>query len=247
MVGKAAALLKEHEADLSHFLTRDPKGQQLPSFLAGLAEQLTREQAVALEELGSLRKHVDHIKVIVASQQAHAKVTGVTTIENLAELVEDALCMNEATLAQHRVSLVREFDTTVPPIAVDRHKVMQILLNLMSNAKHACIEADHDRKQVTVRLRSQGKRIHISVTDNGVGIAQENLTRIFNHGFTTRMDGHGFGLHSGALAAKEIGGELRVESAGPGQGATFVLELPTAVGRFDNGSVTAHDTGGNHP
>jgi ligand-binding sensor domain-containing protein/signal transduction histidine kinase len=247
VVGKAAALLKEHEADLSHFLTRDPKGQQLPSLLAGLAEQLTREQAVALEELGSLQKHVDHIKEIVAMQQAHAKVMGVTTIENLVELLEDALRRNEATLAEHRVALMREFETAMPPIAVDRHKVMQILLNLMSNAKHACIESVHDYKQVTVRLCSEGKRIRISVTDNGVGIAPENMVRIFNHGFTTRKNGHGFGLHSSALAAKEMGGDLCVESAGPGQGATFVLELPITAGRIENGSVTAHDRGGNGP
>ena len=247
VVGKAAALLKQHEADLSHFLTRDPKGQRLPSLLSGLAEQLAGEQAMALEELGSLQKHVSHIEEIVARQQAHGKVTGVATVENIEELVEDALYASDAMLAQHNVALVREFESTVPPIVVDRHRVMQILLNLMSNAKHACIEVDHDRKQVTVRLRRQGNRIHISVTDNGVGIARENLTRIFNQGFTTRKDGHGFGLHSSALAAKEIGGELRVESAGPGQGATFVLELPVAGKEIKNGSVTVPDTGGYDP
>lgn len=140
VVGKAAALLQDHQADLGHFLTCDPKGQQLPSFLASLAAQLAREQTVALEELGSLQKHVDHIKEIVAMQQAHAKVSGVTTVENVAELVEEALRMDEAALGRHRVALVREFQNPLPTIVVDRHKVMQILLNLMSNAKQACLE-----------------------------------------------------------------------------------------------------------
>jgi signal transduction histidine kinase len=58
------------------------------------------------------------------------------------------------------------------------------------------------------------------------GFHQENLIRIFSHGFTTRKDGHGFGLHSGALAAREMGGRLSVQSEGPGRGATFTLELP---------------------
>jgi signal transduction histidine kinase len=77
-----------------------------------------------------------------------------------------------------------------------------------------------------VRVANSGGSIKVSVSDNGVGIAPENLARIFNHGFTTRKDGHGFGLHSSALAAKELGGMLRAESAGPGQGATFTLTLP---------------------
>ncbi|MEK7781776.1 MAG: ATP-binding protein, partial [Verrucomicrobiota bacterium] len=68
--------------------------------------------------------------------------------------------------------------------------------------------------------------VRITVTDNGVGIPEENLTRIFSHGFTTKKNVHGFGLHSGALAAQEMGGALRVASPGPGHGAVFTLELP---------------------
>ena len=61
--------------------------------------------------------------------------------------------------------------------------------------------------------------------DNGIGIAKENLKELFRHGFTTKKHGHGFGLHSGALAAKEMGGTLTVHSDGEGKGATFTLEL----------------------
>jgi signal transduction histidine kinase len=81
---------------------------------------------------------------------------------------------------------------------------------------------------VTVRVSNGDDRVKISVMDNGVGISQNNLTRIFNHGFTTKKDGHGFGLHSGALAAREMGGSLNVHSDGSGQGATFTLELPVS-------------------
>jgi len=116
----------------------------------------------------------------------------------------------------------------VPPITVEKHKVLQILVNLIRNAKHACDESGRKDKQVTVRIAKGGGRITVSVTDNGVGIPPENMTRIFNHGFTTRKDGHGFGLHSGALAAKEMGGSLSVTSDGLGHGATFTLELPVA-------------------
>ena len=99
-------------------------------------------------------------------------------------------------------------------------------MNLLRNAKYACHDSERADKRLTVRVANGEGRVRISVIDNGVGIPAENLTRIFNHGFTTRKQGHGFGLHSGALAAKEMGGSLTVRSDGPGQGATFTLELP---------------------
>jgi ligand-binding sensor domain-containing protein/signal transduction histidine kinase len=235
LVGKTAALLKEHEGDLEHFLTSDPKGRQLPSFLTELSGHLAREQAAALEELRSLREHVERITEIVAMHQSYASPTGVTAVENIVELLEEALRMHEATLAEQGVTLLREFETSLPPIVVDRHKVLQIVLNLLSNAGHACADSRRDHRQVTVRLARTGERIQISVADNGIGIAPEDLSQIFHQGITTRKNGHGFGLHSGALAAREIGGELRAESAGPGQGATFILELPIEAGRSNMG------------
>ncbi|HEX5747505.1 MAG TPA: ATP-binding protein [Archangium sp.] len=80
---------------------------------------------------------------------------------------------------------------------------------------------------LTVKLeRTTSGLVRIQVHDNGMGIAPEMLTRIFQYGFTTREEGHGFGLHSSALAAQELGGSLTVHSEGPGHGATFTLELP---------------------
>ena len=113
-----------------------------------------------------------------------------------------------------------------PLLNGEKHKFLQILVNLLRNAKHACRESARTDKRLTVRVADDGKWVTVSVIDNGVGIPRENLTRIFNHGFTTRKGGHGFGLHSGALAVKEMGGSLSVHSDGPGQGATFALRLP---------------------
>jgi signal transduction histidine kinase len=109
---------------------------------------------------------------------------------------------------------------------MDKHKVLQILINLIRNAVHACDESGRPDKCLTLVVANGEGRIKMSVLDNGIGIPPENLTRIFNHGFTTRKDGHGFGLHSGALAAREMGGHIRAQSGGLGKGATFTLELP---------------------
>jgi signal transduction histidine kinase len=141
------------------------------------------------------------------------------------DLVEDCLRMNTGALTRHEVQLLREYEAR-PTIRVDKHKVMQILVNLIRNAKYACDESGRALKHLTVRITEDEQAVRISVIDNGVGIPAENMTRIFSHGFTTRQSGHGFGLHSGALAAAELGGKLIAQSEGPGRGATFTLELP---------------------
>jgi PAS domain S-box-containing protein len=222
---KVVALLREHEADLGEFFTQNPKGKQLLPYLAQLAEHISVEQGSALKELAEVQKHIDHIKDIVAMQQSFARFSGMTEIVAVPDLVEDALRMNASALARHDVRVVKEFED-VPPITVEKHKVLQILVNLVTNAKQACDAVARDDKQLTLKVRSHADRVHIAVADNGVGIPPENLTRIFAHGFTTKKNGHGFGLHSGALAAKELGGALRVESAGIGHGTVFTLELP---------------------
>ncbi|HZP13711.1 MAG TPA: PAS domain S-box protein, partial [Nevskiaceae bacterium] len=222
---KAAALLQQHQEDIGEFMSSDPRGRQLPGYLAQLSAHLTAEQEAMARELQLLLGNIDHIKDIVSMQQSYAKMSGVREIVKVADLVEDSLRMNDAALRRHGVALVREY-ADVPPINIEKHKVLQILVNLIRNAKYACDESGRSDGRITLAICRDGDRVRISVSDNGVGIPAENLTRIFNHGFTTRKDGHGFGLHSGALAAKEMGGALWASSDGPGKGASFTLELP---------------------
>jgi ligand-binding sensor domain-containing protein/signal transduction histidine kinase len=228
-LAKVTVLLKEHENDLGTFMTRDPKGRQLPCYLAKLSELLQADRTMTLQELDSLRKNIEHINEIVAMQQNYANISGVKEIVNVHSLVEDSLRMNLGAMERHGVKVIRDFQP-VPPINIEKHKILQILVNLLRNAKYACDDSGRTDKRLTVRVANGNGRLKISVADNGVGIARENLTRIFNHGFTTRKNGHGFGLHSGALAAKEMGGSLMVHSDGPGKGATFTLELPMPSG-----------------
>ncbi|MDB6053587.1 MAG: Integral rane sensor signal transduction histidine kinase [Verrucomicrobiales bacterium] len=224
-LGRLVALLKEHEADIGTFVSVDPKGKQLPAYLGQLSEHLMADQKSMMAELESLRVNIEHIKEIVAMQQSYATFGGVKESISPVNLVEDSLRMHEGALSRHHVAIVRQFEE-VRPINMEKHKVLQILVNLLRNAKHACQETDKPGRQVTIRVFEESGLVKISISDNGVGIPQENLTRIFNHGFTTRKDGHGFGLHSGALAAKEMGGALIARSDGPGLGACFTLELP---------------------
>jgi signal transduction histidine kinase len=224
-LSKVVALLREHETDLGHFITTDPKGRQLPGYLAQLAGHLAGEQTDALDKLARLQKNIEHIKDIVAMQQNYAKTSGVLESLPMVELVEDAVRMNVGSMERHNVKILREYSET-PLVLTDKHKVLQILVNVINNAKHACNDSGKPDKQIILRVVNENERVKISVIDNGVGIPAENMTLIFNYGFTTRKDGHGFGLHNGALAAKEMGGNLAAFSEGPGRGATFTLELP---------------------
>ena len=224
-LSKVAVMLTAHESDLARFLSQDPKGRQLPRYLSQLAEHLAGEQSSSLRELDHLQKKIEHIKDIVARQQSYAKVSG--TVENVAvaDLIDDALKMNASSLMRHDIQIIREFEK-VPSISTDKHKVLQVLVNLISNAKRACDDSGKPAKRLVIRLRHERGGVAILVRDNGIGIAPENLTQIFSHGFTTKKDGHGFGLHSCALAARELGGSLAVHSEGQGRGAEFKLELP---------------------
>jgi C4-dicarboxylate-specific signal transduction histidine kinase len=224
-LAKVVVLLREHAHDLGAFITSDPRGKHVPAHLAQLSEHLVADQEAIVRELDSLRRNIEHIKEIVAMQQTYATFGGVKEMINVVNLVEDSMRMNEGALSRHRVEVIREFEN-VPPMNVEKNKILQILVNLVRNAKYACDESGRADKRLTVRVANGDGRVKILVIDNGVGISPENLTHIFSHGFTTWKNGHGFGLHSGALAAKEMGGSLTVRSDGSGQGAAFTLELP---------------------
>ncbi|MDB6037132.1 MAG: integral rane sensor signal transduction histidine kinase, partial [Verrucomicrobiales bacterium] len=212
---KIVELLSAHESDLPSFLSTDSKGKRLPAYLAQLAEHLLHEQTVMLAEMTQLQSNIEHIKDIVSVQQGHSKVSGLVETLQLRDLIEDALKMNLNALMGSDIEIIREFDR-VGPVTVQKHKVLQILVNLIRNAKYACAVSGSIKRQIRINLCNGDGRVRISVGDNGVGIPKENLARIFSHGFTTKKDGHGFGLHSGSRAARELGGSLTVRSDGPG-------------------------------
>ncbi|WP_431081926.1 ATP-binding protein [Pseudomonas thivervalensis] len=224
-LGKAVQMMNEHADDLGDFISHDEKGKLLPGYLNQLVDALALEQHSMTEELGQLSKSVDHIKEIVAAQQSYAGPSSLAETVQIKELIEDALRMNAGIIAAHRISVVRNLAET-PLLRLDKHRVLLILINLIKNASRAMGDRSEPAPQILLQSEiPQDDTLVIKVIDNGEGIAPENLTRIFAHGFTTRKDGHGFGLHSCVLAAMEMGGSLEAHSDGPGTGATFTLKL----------------------
>lgn len=225
---KADELVQQHLDDFANFVAEDARGRQIPKYISQIAKTWEEEQALVLSELAELTKHIEHVKHVINVQQEHAKIANVTQAVQPCLLLEDALATVAPMLRAAHIELIRDIQTT-QIVNSDPHKIMQIMVNLLSNAKHAVLDARSPEPCITLRAEQVDQtHVVLSVTDNGVGIAPENLARICQHGFTTKKNGHGFGLHSCALLAKELGGELGFTSPGVDCGATFSLKLPVS-------------------
>jgi signal transduction histidine kinase len=226
-LARVAPLLREHLDDIPAFFAQDPQGQKLPTFLIALSDQLQEEREAMLREMHSLGESVEHINSIVSMQQKHARAAGAVEHVAVPQLIDEALRLHAVSFDRLLIHVECDY-AEVPPIFVDRHKLLQILINLVSNARHALVASPKKDKRLGIHVRGSPEtgQLHIEVTDNGVGIAPENLGRMFSQGFTTKKMGHGFGLHISALAAAEMKGRLSCSSPGLEQGATFLLELP---------------------
>lgn len=228
-LGLAAQLISEHQADLGTFLTKDSRGREIPAFLAQLAQALSDEQATMKKELDSLSGAIEHIRQVIDMQQVHSRSRPLIEQVDPATLLDQALGLTAESFGRHHITVQKEIEPT-GPVPIDRHRVLQILVNLLRNAKEALLESGHERREIRITIArarvADRDGLRFSIADTGVGIAPENLERIFGFGFSTRKDGHGFGLHSAANLAAEMGGSLTAASDGKGKGAVFSLEIP---------------------
>jgi signal transduction histidine kinase len=226
-LSQSIELVDRYPGGLSAFLGTE-KGKVLPVYLSTVSRHLADENARVLDELDSVNRNVEHIKAIVAMQQSYARPSGLRQPVAVAQLIDDALHMGEPGYERAGIEVI----THVPDdleLCTDRHKLLQIMINLISNARYSLNEHGAAPLRLTVRVTEAPRTTTITVADTGIGIPAGNLDKIFRHGFTTKPGGHGFGLHASANAAHELGGSLRVASDGPGHGATFTLELPTSA------------------
>ncbi len=221
-------VLLEAQADLPGFFRSDPRGPRVLEYLRQTTYRLSEQQRRIVSELTQLEQHLGHVGAIVRRQQAYAKAGAVERCA-LPQLMEDALLIARNARERGGVEVVTAF-AELPPVLIDRHRVLQILVNLIGNALRALEDGDAPHKRLVARIeRGDSGSVRLAIEDNGIGISAEDAPRLFQHGFTTRKDGHGFGLHTSVLTAEELGGQLTFHSEGRGRGATFVLELPAST------------------
>ncbi len=224
-LGRLVGMLESRRHDLPAYLAEGDRASKVIQYLGAIRDRAEEKRVELLQELSAIRNGVDHINAIVATQQAYATTSALIAPVPLAELVADAVRLTQASFERHGVALECGAASSIE-VSTDRHKVVEIVVNLLRNAAQACGRSRAPEKRVALLTQSVGGMATVAVVDNGVGIPVENLARIFHHGFTTHAEGHGFGLHSCALNARQLGGALAAESAGPDRGARFTLQLP---------------------
>jgi len=220
---QAAALLRGNRDTLAAFLTSDERGRHLPDYLPALAAQIATNAGAIKAELETTEQLLNHLRSIVSAQQELAHLGGQYEAIRLDELVETALLVQASEFTQ--IQVVRE-DEELPSIVTNRHKLLQILVNLISNARDAVKEGSAQPPRIAVKLARDGDHVRITIQDSGIGMSAEVLSKLWRFGFTTKKNGHGFGLHNSANVAREIGATLTAHSDGIGQGASFILRLP---------------------
>jgi len=223
-------LLKPNLSSISTYLTEDPKGKFIPQYLINLSEDVGKEYELYTEETNNLRNYVQHVKEIIATQNALSGTSGMTEKVSVPIIVDTALKMTGYDIESNKHIKVNKNYQFDKDVVIDKTKILQILVNLLQNAKEAVMSNDkNEMKEIVISVEeiNMSKEFKVEIEDNGVGILPENITKIFSFGFSTKEKGHGFGLHASAISAKEMGGKLIAESEGNGKGAVFTLTLPS--------------------
>lgn len=213
-------LISLNQDNLIEFFDKKSKGFLIPALLNELKKSIQEDTQNSLQELSRLSKNIDHIKTIITLQQSFASQPQFKEECSVEGLIDDALTLLEGELWVSGVNLTINRNNK-GILVISKHKMLQVLINLIRNAKEAVVEAGDPKKEISITIEENPTRIIIE--DNGIGIAPENLAKIFTHGFTTKKLGHGFGLNSCAIAVTELGGKIIVESDGHNQGAKFTI------------------------
>jgi len=224
-LSKVVDIFHTHKNNINDYLANDEDGKLVLPFIEQLSIKLIDEQDKQIEEINGLIHNIDHIKNIISMQQSYAGGLGVTEKIKPSEVVNDAIDINISSIKNSRITLSKHYDSDIE-ITVDKHKLIQILVNLISNAKHAVINGEKPDKTIVLGIQKINTDIMFYVEDDGIGIDLSDIDRIFEFGFKVRHDGHGYGLHHSANAARELGGSLTAHSDGLGKGARFTLIIP---------------------
>jgi signal transduction histidine kinase/DNA-binding LacI/PurR family transcriptional regulator len=221
---RANQILKERMEDLENFIIHDPRGKKLLQFYLKLEQPFHELQNLLGEHLERLVERINLVNEIIVAQQDYAGFRAIVEELDIAGIVNVALKLQSAMLQKYKITVENQFHP-VPKILLQRTKLLHILFNILNNARDAMMGTPDQERKLAIILDRDADNIQLRITDTGHGIAPELVKSIFGQGYTTKTDGHGFGLHSCANYMAEMGGKIWAESPGVGKGATFVLEF----------------------
>jgi signal transduction histidine kinase len=222
---KASKLLKENRTGLSDFICNDPRGAKVVDYIIILSGELNEENNYIQKQINRIHEKAASIKEIINAQQSYASLSSYTEKMQLEIAVEDALDILQPSLQKHSVIYEKHF-LKVPDVGLQKAKMLHVIINLVKNAVEAVQLLPTEKRRITISIDNDNVMVYCRIIDTGYGIKKELLEKIFNHGYTTKKEGHGFGLHSCANYMTEMNGRIYAESQGEGCGATFILCLP---------------------
>jgi NO-binding membrane sensor protein with MHYT domain len=226
-LSKLDAILSEHQHDFKAFMANDERGLKIPLYVKAISDYWKEEQLNLSQEVQAIINNLQFIKDIISAQQDISQDTPYfSKVVSIPAMLEEALLIVGFNSKEDKIKIKKKYGK-LKPIFFSKVKLSQILVNLLLNAKEAMKETTDREKLLILEIRpTEDNNVYIKIQDTGVGVAHENLKRIFTHGYSTKPSGHGFGLHASALAVKEMHGNIKVESEGLGKGATFIILLP---------------------
>jgi|GEM_PF-1612230 len=226
-VQKTAELMMDNIDQIGDYLSKDPRGKRIPELFIKLGNVLKEENHALEENTSRMLNSISMMTNIISTQQKYAKTDLLQEDIQLSIILDETINTQANLIEDHHVQLNRHY-REVPDIYAEKAKVYQILNNLLMNAIQALKANDESNRIIELDIFPEDTNIVFEISDNGVGIPEEQLTQIFHHGFTTKKSGHGFGLHSCANLMAEMHGEIYVDSQGPGNGACFKVVFPSA-------------------
>ena len=235
-IEQAGALIEQHVDDLAAFVRHDEQGRHLPAYLKSLASRISRENNLLKEEIGRLQTGIVAARDLVERQKDHTRLAQFLEPVQLNDILRDALL---AVPMGDDVQVVEAMDNALPKVHADRRKLMQVMVNLLSNARHALRVSGKTALTLQVRTFLHDDKVVLEIADNGCGIPPERIRRVFRRGNSAWAEGRGYGLYCSQQAAEEMGGELAAQSEGESSGATFRFALPLRLamsGDFAMGS-----------
>ncbi|MDJ0837732.1 MAG: response regulator [Acidobacteriota bacterium] len=199
--------------------------KKLLQYYLKMYQLFERDNQFLSKNTESLLIKINTIRDIVLDQQNHAYGKNYDDMTSLSEIIEICLDVEKSSLDMNRVTVQKKIAVS-PLLKLHKSKLIHVIVNLLKNAQDAMLHLEPERRNLAINLEKTDDNVIVSFTDSGSGISPQNMTRIFSHGFTTKSNGNGFGLHSCAIYMNDMGGSISVESEGRGQGATFILKFP---------------------
>lgn len=211
----------------SNNLQGDKKGALISRYLSELSELIEKESRALFEEILHVMKQFEHIRDVVTLQMDIAGVSELRERVDISEIVDQAIHMIFTESDYKKICIKNNIIKNIT-FVTQKQKLLQVLINIIKNAKEAVIEKDSDNKEISISVSHEDDKslLKIQIEDNGIGIKKNSIDSVFSMGFTTKSKGHGYGLHSSAIIVREIGGELSVDSKGENRGAVFTIKIP---------------------